>query len=94
MRSDITKAEQVRRQYEAVAQLAKTLAMVHEQSAFMAKDGADDGLLDIMGRQSAYAMEALGDILNGMDAASEEDAALGDVFDVAHTMFPLRNDEA
>jgi hypothetical protein len=99
--STITKAEQVRRQYVTVVHLARSLATVYEQSAFMAHNETDDGLLQIMGNLSAEAMEILGDILNGMeagfDSVSEDDANLGnafnvnDVFDMAHIMFPVKS---
>ena len=84
----ITKAEQIRRQYDAVARLARTVAELHEESLFSVTDDANDALLDIKGRRSAYIMEMLGDIINGMDAAVEEDRDLDPVFEMAHAMFP------
>lgn len=82
-----TMAEQVRRQYLAVAHMARALASVHEDiapSICMAEN-----LVKLRGQRSAELMYLLGDILNGMDAVDAgEDGWLDPIFDAAHEMFP------
>lgn len=85
--------EQVLAQCRVVAHLAKQIAMVHEQKA-EAYDSMtmDAGLIDIVGKMSANAMEVLGNVLNGMDAVDEdEDAWTYPVFEVAHVTWPASN---
>ena len=86
--TEITRAEQVQRQYQAIARLARALAEVHEDIA-PAVTHMKPGMVEMIGKRSADIMETLGDILNGMDAVVEEDADLDPVFDMAHQMFPL-----
>lgn len=87
----ITKAEQVRRQYLTVARLARVLADVHEDIA-PAVEHMNEGVLDRMGYRSAHIMETLGDILNGMDAATEEESDLDQIFEMAQAIFPVNRD--
>ena len=84
--TDNEKREQVARQYEVVAHLAKSLAEVHEQIEPVIRSGHQDALLDMDGNRSARLMEALGDFLNGMDAVDEEGAWTYPVFETAHKM--------
>lgn len=82
--------EQVLAQCRVVAHLAKQISMVHEQKAeaYEAMD-MSAGLIDIVGKMSANAMEALGNILNNMDAVDEdEDAWTYPVFEVAQATWP------
>src|SRR5690606_1410202 len=80
------KADQVRRQYLAVAHLAIALALVHEQLADSI--ALAPKLVDLRGQRSASIMETLGDILNAMDANDPDDDWLNPVFEVAHKMWP------
>lgn len=88
------KREQVAKQYEVVAHLAKALATVHEQVVPLIREGYQDDLLDIEGNRSARIMERIGDILNGMDAVDEkEDSWVNPVFRKAHKLFPQPKSE-
>lgn len=90
--NEINKAEQVQRQYQAVARLARSLADVHEEIG-PAIPHMNSGVVELMGKRSACIMETLGDILNGMDAATEDDADMDSIFDAARQMFPAETVE-
>jgi hypothetical protein len=83
--------EQVVKQLKAVAHLATALAEVSGQ---LAKGYADptaasfDGIVEMTGERTAHQMEVLGDMLNGMDAVTDEDEWLTPIFDAAHKMWP------
>lgn len=79
---------QIAAQYRAVAFMARNLADVHDQLAPSIEQGHADSIASIQGPRSAAIMEILGDILNGMDAVDEEDAALDPVFAKAHELYP------
>lgn len=89
--------EQVAKQCDAVRHLATVLAGLHEDYAKVMRDtraaSAADHLADLVGRRTAYFMEALGDMLNGMDAASEEDGWLDQIFEEAQRRWPQDNTE-
>lgn len=82
--------EQVVAQCRVVAHLARQIAVVHEQKAeAYASLNMSDGLIDVVGSETASFMEALGDILNGMDAVDEkEDRWVDPVFEAAHATWP------
>lgn len=85
------KRRQVADQYRVVSHLARTLAKVHDDIRGIIEKGgvpALDDLLDLQGKRSAHIMEVLGDILNGMDANSEEDDWTYPIFKAAHIAFP------
>ena len=87
--SDEERRIQVAKQCEAVAHLATTLAGVHKDYAMLFREGHATTLIDMVGERTAYLMETLGNILNGMDAVDEqEDAWLGPVFAEAHRLWP------
>lgn len=69
---DSGKREQVAKQCQAVAHMAKTLASVNTDYAALLRAGAPLPL-EIVGARTAYLMEVLGDILNDMDAVDEEE---------------------
>ncbi len=91
--TEISKAEQVQRQYQAVARLTRTLAEVHEDITPSIPSMHPD-MVDMIGKHSAWIMETLDDILNGMDAVTDEDADANPVFEMAHKMFPVESVEA
>jgi len=68
---------QVVAQCRAVVRMADNLAELYDAKAALFQLGAGpiDDILDIVGRESGRHMEALGDILNGMDAVTEDDEA-------------------
>lgn len=80
---------QVIAQYRAVAHMAKALAAVHEQMADMFEAAPEASHSTIAGPRSAYIMETLGNILNGMEAVdSDEDAWLDPIFAAARRLWP------
>lgn len=82
--------EQVIAQSRVVAHLAKQIAIVHEQTsdAYNSVDMSPT-LIDLVGNRTASAMEALGDILNGMDAVDDdEDGWTAPVFEAAQKLWP------
>lgn len=82
---------QVVSQCKAVEHLAHVLARLHSDKAlFYTHPGPRDdaGLLNMIGDQTAGYMDLLGNILNNMDAVTEEDARLVPVFEKAHELWP------
>jgi hypothetical protein len=81
--------EQIILQLKAVAHMAKALAGVSEDFA-TALSNKDMPPSNFSGRRTAYQMEVLGDILNGMNAeyTHDEDAWLGPVFEEAQRLWP------
>lgn len=76
--------DQAAAQYRVVAHQAKNLAAVAE---FMANDVSslnDERLIRTFGRFSAEIMERLGDLMNGHDMVSEDDAWTYPIFEQAH----------
>lgn len=70
------KRKQVAAQCRAVVLMAFNLADVYGAKAVLFdRAGASDDIIDIVGRESGRHMEALGDILNNMDAVTEDDEA-------------------
>lgn len=82
------KRKQVSAQCSAVAHLATALAQVCNDYAVMFAGDAMKGLEDQVGKRTARQMEVLGDILNGMDAVSEDDDWLTPIFEKAHELWP------
>lgn len=90
--SDEQTRNHIVQQCKAVAHLATALAQVHSDKAEIIAAGSslysDSALLEMIGRNTAAYMEKLGDILNGMDAMTEEDDWLDPVFEEAHRRWP------
>lgn len=87
--------EQVVAQYRVVAHLARQIALVHEQCAeTYAHTGTPmrDGFIDFIGEQTAQRMEVLGNMLNGMDAVTEDDVWVDLIFSVAQATWPRTRD--
>jgi len=82
------KATQVADQCKVVAALGKAIAEVYGDYDRMIRND-DDELLstDRIGARSAELMETLGDILNGMDAATDDDAWMKPIMERAHAMW-------
>ena len=81
--------EQVIAQSRVVAHLAKQLMIAHEETAQVYESGEMSAvLIDIVGNRTAAAMEALGDILNGMDAVDEVEGWVDPVFEAAQELWP------
>lgn len=84
--------KQVEEQYRAVVHMARALASVHDQKLPLIQGGHASALATIQGMQSAAIMEALGNILNDMDAVDpEEDEWMAPIFERAHVYFPQQD---
>jgi len=72
--------KQVALQCKAVAHLATAIAQIHTDYEKMFGDGKMSGLADQVGKRTAAWMETLGEMLNSIDAAEEEDEWLEPIF--------------
>lgn len=90
--SEPERRKQVAQQCRAVAHMAGAIARVYsDYERLFANDQLDDALdslVEIKGEDSAELMQILGDILNGMDAATDEDEWMTPVFEAANSMWP------
>ena len=82
------KRQQVAAQCSAVVHLATSLADIHSDYAKLFLNGSAEDLIDMVGDRTAAFMDILGDLLNGMDAVTEEDGKLDQVFAEAHRIWP------
>lgn len=84
--------KQVSDQCRVVAHLATSIASVHSDYARLMEDpacgGAMRGIADQVGVRTASLMETLGNILNGMDAVTEDDDWTHPIFREAHRRWP------
>lgn len=79
---------QVADQCRVVAKLAENIAQIYRDYAKMFDAGVAVELLGQVGERTASQMETLGDILNGMDAVSEEDTWMVPIFETAQRLWP------
>lgn len=84
------KRSQVADQCKVVAHLAAVIAKIHSdhEKVFRGPPSGIDEIVDIIGENTARLMEMLGDILNGMDAVTDEDNWTHPIFLKAQEMFP------
>ena len=82
------KREQVAKQCEAVAHMARALAETHTGHAEMLRGGYGGDITEIVGQQTAHLMETLGNILNDMDAVDDTVDGLSAVFQEAQRLWP------
>ena len=80
--------EQVADQCAAVAHMAKSIAGVYSDYAEAFRTGHLDKCAPQVGKRTAELMERLGDILNGMDAVTEEDDWITPVLEEAQRLWP------
>ncbi|AZO45916.1 hypothetical protein EJ076_34955 [Mesorhizobium sp. M7D.F.Ca.US.005.01.1.1] len=82
--------KQIANQCRVVAHLADALSGIHHDYERMylgeVSEGAKD-IADIVGKRTAQIMETLGDILNGMDAVTEEDDWTHPIFREANRLW-------
>lgn len=85
------KRQQVADQCRVVAHLAKAVWEVYSDKARMFASDAKgpDDIVDIVGKWSAAHMENLGELLNGMDAADEDDDWTAPIFRKAQELWPV-----
>ncbi len=83
--------KQIAAQCRVVAHLATVLAEVHAdyERMFAEPVKSMEGIADMVGRRTASIMEKLGDILNGMDACSEDDEWTAPIFHEAQRLWPI-----
>lgn len=82
------KRKQVATQCRAVSHMAKALAQINDDYEKLFEEGSADHLIDQVGNRTAHQMETLGNILNGMDAADEQDKWMDAVFKEAQRLWP------
>ncbi len=88
------KREQVAKQCEVVAHLARALAQVHIDYVSMFGNARFDVLIEIIGKRTAYLMETLGDALNNMDAVdADADGWTFPIFETAQRLWPQARNE-
>lgn len=89
--ADDATIKQVADQCRVVAHLAKCLSEIHDDYAkiFASGDAGPVTISSIVGERTARLMETLGDILNGMDAVTEEDDWTAPIFEEAQRRWPL-----
>jgi uncharacterized coiled-coil protein SlyX len=80
--------KQVAEQCRVVAHLARAIAEVYDDMAKLVDSGMRDQTADRLGNRSASLMEYLGEVLNNMDAISDDDAWTAPVFERAQALFP------
>lgn len=88
------KRKQVAEQCRVVVHLAEAIAGVYKDYASAFPTGDMDRLIDQIGNRTARLMEKFGDILNGMDAVTEEDDWTAPIFAEAHRLWPQRPEES
>lgn len=82
------KRAQVIAQCKAVKHMATVLAGLHGDLIKYYELPNADELLDMAGDRTAGFMEVLGNMLNGMDACTEEDEWMDPIFTEAHKRWP------
>lgn len=83
------KRAQLLEQCRVIAHLADALRGIHEDCIVIVKAGSMDEMLDRLGGRTASFMEQLGDMMNAMDAADEDDEWVNPIFERARELFPL-----
>lgn len=79
----------VQRQCLVVAHLAEAIRKVHDDLAVFYGDSTpNEAVLEIVGKRTARFMEQLGDMLNEMDAVTDEDEWTHPVFELAQRRWP------
>ena len=88
-------AKQVGDQCMAVAHMAKAIAGVYKDYHSVIgsmESGSKISLpLEMIGQRTAYLMEVLGDVLNNMDAVTEDDEWMAPIFKRAQERWPPEN---
>lgn len=87
------KRKQLVAQCTVIAHLAEEIAHVHLDLAELHASATDEHFVDFVGKITASRMETLGDILNGMDAVTDEDKWVNPIFEKAHELWPQTTGE-
>lgn len=85
---DISKRQQVVDQCKAIVKMAENIVQIHKEYEEIFKTSQLDDLIDLVGDRTAYIMENLGNILNGLDAVREDDAWIDSIFERSREIFP------
>lgn len=80
--------EQVAQQCDVVVHMGTVLANLFRELAIDVRQGRVSLMLHSTGKESAQIMNELGNILNDMDAVSEDDAWTTPIFDKASELWP------
>jgi len=83
---------QVGRQCRAVSHMAQTIANIHTDYAKM-YEGGEKGMApiaEIVGERTSQLLEELGDILNGMDAVTDDDEWVNPIIAEAQKRWPAK----
>lgn len=80
-------SEQVLAQCRVVAHLATVLAGIHSDYVKLQEAGAPMAT-DVVGERTAAFMELLGEMVNSMDASTDEDEWTASVFEEARRLWP------
>jgi hypothetical protein len=82
--------KQIAAQCKVIVHLCKALAEVHADYAIMFDAGGKgpENIAELVGERTARLMEDLGDILNGMDAVTEDDDWTDPIFAEAQRLWP------
>lgn len=80
--------KQVTDQCRVVAHLAKAIAGVHADLAATFEDGAFGQIIPMVGARTAAWMEILGNMLDGIDAVTEDDDWTAPVFEESQRRWP------
>jgi hypothetical protein len=82
------KAKQVAEQCRVVRLLCASVSEAHRGYAEILGVGCSAASLESIGRRSAHAMEALGELIKSMQADDEDDEWMLPVFAEARRLFP------
>lgn len=80
--------KQVAAQCRAVAHMASVISQVHKDKAKIIDGGHADDILDLVGHFTSQRLESLGNILNGMDAVTDEDDWIAPIIIAARERWP------
>jgi hypothetical protein len=92
---DNEKMTQIAAQCRAIVHMAMCITQLHLDKACMfsnpACNDAMTDIADIVGERTASFMEQLGDMLNAMDAVTEDDEWLTPIFEEAQRRWPTKD---
>jgi hypothetical protein len=90
----MNKREQIVQQCVAVRHMARTIADIYGDMAILFAEGRAEKISEIVGSESAALLETLGDILNGMDAVTEDDEWIDPIIEEAQRVWPTKDCES
>ena len=85
--------EQIANQCKVVAYLARVIAQVHDDYETVILSGHLDNCANGIGRRTTSFMEQLGNMLNSMDASTDNEKWTNSIFEKAQELWPMVNEE-